>query len=448
MQKQEEHMPKLSRLAKITGLAVGLALGSLALGSLGAAHAEDATITVMTTETSPDTQAAFDKIVAAFEKENAGIKIKFQYVGFQDLNQKLMQALAAGAPPQLITISNQYDLFQLAKQGAIAPVDSIIDTIGRADYFKRFLDANTLDDKVWGIPFSVGVNVLWYRKDLYEASGLKEAKTWDEYLHNVEVIAQASEKSGGTKTYGTALAIGNNSLTNDNTQNWMWSNGATVFNAEGNVTLDQPQAVQSFEYLAKLAKFAPPGANNYSNNEMQNAFVTGAVAHTEYPFRLLSLLEKSAPKLLDVAVPMLHPVGPGQGAHPASFLYVKSWAIAKGAPFQNETARFVKFMETGANKIAVMKSVPVHYWPPLKSVAENPDFLDQPLLKTPAGQRSLKVLADAVNSGQVPLSESGVPVLKLGPVLQKRVIAATLEQIVVNGADPKITVEAAAKGLK
>jgi ABC-type glycerol-3-phosphate transport system substrate-binding protein len=97
-------MTKLSRLAGITGLAVGLAFGCLALGSLGTARADDATITVMTTETSPDTQAAFDKIAAAFEKENAGIKIKFQYVGFQDLNQKLMQSLAAGAPPQLITI--------------------------------------------------------------------------------------------------------------------------------------------------------------------------------------------------------------------------------------------------------------------------------------------------------------------------------------------------------
>ena len=77
-------------------------------------------------------------------------------------------------------------------------------------------------------------------------------------------------------------------------------------------------------------------------------------------------------------------------------------------------------METGANEVAVMKSVPVHYWPPLRSVAENPDFLDQPLLKTPAGRRSLEVLTEAVNSGQLPLSESGVPVLKLGPVLQKR----------------------------
>jgi multiple sugar transport system substrate-binding protein len=436
-------MTKLSRLIKLTALAAGLALGDP-----GAALAQGATITVMTTETNPDTQAAFDKIVSAFEKDNTDIKIKFQYVGFQDLNQKLMQSLAAGAPPQLVTISNQYDLFQLAKQGAIAPVDSIIDEIGRKDYFERFLEANKLDGSIWGVPFSVGINVLWYRKDLYEANGLKEAKTWDEYLHNVEVIAKASEKAGGTKTYGTALAIGNNSLTNDNTQNWMWSNNATVFNAEGNVTLDKPQAVQAFEYLAKLAKFAPPGANNYSNNEMQNAFVTGAVAHTEYPFRLLSLLEKSSPKLLEVAVPMRHPAGPGQGAHPASFLYVKSWAVAKGAPFQKETARFIKFMETGANKITVMKSVPVHYWPPLRSVAENPDFLDQPLLKTPAGQRSLKVLKDAVQSGQLPLSESGVPILKLGPVLQKRVLAATLEQIVVNGADPKATVDAAAKGLK
>ena len=263
--------------------------------------------------------------------------------------------------------------------------------------------------------------MLWYRKDLYDANGLTEAKAWESTCTMSMSSRKAGEKPGETKTYGTALAIGNNSLTNDNTQNWMWSNGATVFDAKGEVTLDKPQAVQSFEYLAKLAKFAPPGANNYSNNEMQNAFVTGAVAHTEYPFRLLSLLEKSNPKLLDVAVPMLHPVGPGQGAHPASFLYVKSWAIAKNAPFQKETVRFVKFMETGANKIAVMKSVPVHYWPPLKSVAENPDFLDQPLLKTPAGSAFVEG-ADGCGQFRSGAAErKRRPRAETGPVLQKRI---------------------------
>ena len=420
------------------GLLYGTAISSALAG----------TVTVMTTETNPDTQTAFTNIADEYHQANPDTTIKFQYVGFQDLNQKMMQAVAAGAPPELITIGNQYDVFQLADQGVIRPVDDVIDMIGRDDYYPRALKADTKDGKIWAVPFSIGVNVLWYRKDLYEANGLSEARNWDEYLANVKALDKAGNSAPGGKVYGTALATGDNWLTNDNTQNWMWSNGATVYDANGNPTLGSVDSVATFKYLAKLAEFAPPGSNSYTNSEMQNAFATGAVAHTEYPFRLLSQLQRTNPDLLNTAMPMLHPPGPGKSAHPAAFLYIKSWVMTQGSKNQEGAAKFLKFIETGQAKIDVMKTVPVHYWPPMRSVASDPNFLNQQLLQTPAGKRSVEVLNKALEVGQLSITETGTPVLKLGPVLSKRVLASTLEKIVVGGEDPTKAVEAAASGLK
>ncbi|WP_348931675.1 sugar ABC transporter substrate-binding protein [Aquabacter sp. CN5-332] len=400
----------------------------------------------MTTETNPNTKQVLESIVADYEKANANVKIEVQYVGFQDLTQKLMAAVAAGDPPEVFNVQNQYEIFELARKGIVRPVDSIIDRVGRGDYFERVLNAITLDGKVWAVPFSIGVNVLWYRKDLYEKNGLTEAKTWDEYLRNLEVLSK-TEGPGG-KLYGTAMSVGDTWLTNDIVQNWMWSNGATVFDKDGAVTLNKPNAVDTFAFLAKQAAFAPPGINNYSNNEMMNSFATGAVGHTDYPFRLLSYLEQFNPKLLDVAVPMLHPAGNGPGAHPSALLYVKSWAFSKGAKNQKQADDFIAYLETGDRKVRMMKTVPVHYWPPLKSVSESPAFLDQPLFKTPAGERSLAVLKQAIEIGQFPLSESGVPLLQLGPVLQRHTLAKTLEQIIVRKVAPEKAVSAALPTLK
>jgi hypothetical protein len=53
-----------------------------------------------------------------------------------------------------------------------------------------------------------------------------------------------------------------------------------------------------------------------------------------------------------------------------------------------------------------------------------------------------------MESGQFPISETGTPVMKLGPVLQKRVLAKALEQIVVRKVEPEKAVEAAAQSLK
>lgn len=428
-------------------LSITLLLVPVAL-PVSMASAQNAVVRVMTTETNPDTKKALDAIASEYQAQNSNVTIELQYVGFQDLNQKLMASLAAGDPPNIFNVQSSYELFELAKKGIVRPVDDVIDRIGRGDYYERILGSNVLEGKVWAVPFSIGVNVLWYRKDLYEKHNLKEATTWDEYAHNVEVLAKAGAQNASARFYGTALSVADNWLTNDNTQNWMWSNGATVFDANGEPTLQKPAAVASFAYLGKLAEFAPPGVNSYTNNEMMNAFATGAVAHTEYPFRLLSYLEKSAPELLKVAMPMQHPKGPAEGAHPATLLYVKSWAMAKSAKFEKEAADFLAFMEDAKRKTTVMKTVPVHYWPPRKSIVSDATFLDQPLLKTEAGQRSLRVLNSAMESGQFPISETGTPVMKLGPVLQRRVLAKALEQIVVRKVDAAKAVEAAAQSLR
>ncbi|WP_375459704.1 ABC transporter substrate-binding protein [uncultured Enterovirga sp.] len=419
---------------------------AIAMVPMAVAMAQTATVRIMTTETNPNTKQVLESVVADYEKANPGTKIEVQYVGFQDLTQKLMAAVAAGEPPEVFNVQNQYETFELARRGITRPVDGIVERVGRADYFEPILKANSLDGKVWSVPFSTGVNVLWYRKDLYEKHGLKEAGTWAEYLHNLETLSKAEGEGG--RFYGTAMAVGANWLTNDIVQNWMWSNGATIFDKDGEVTLNKPNAVATFEFLAKLTAFAPPGMNNYSNNEMMNAFATGAVGHTDYPFRLLSYLEQFNPALLNVAVPMLHPVGTGEGAHPAALLYVKSWAFAKGAKNQKQADDFITYLETGDRKVRMMKTVPVHYWPPLKSVAESQDFLNQPLFKTPAGERSLAVLRKAIEIGQLPLSESGVPVLKLGPVLQRFTLARALEQVVIRKMPPAKAVEAAVETLK
>src|SRR3954451_5201396 len=111
-------------------LAGALAFGLTVFPAIwSAAAAQTAVVRVMTTETNPDTKAALDSIAADYQKQNPAVKIELQYVGFQDLNQKLMSALAAGDPPQIFNVQNHYELFELANKGIIRPVDDVIDRI-------------------------------------------------------------------------------------------------------------------------------------------------------------------------------------------------------------------------------------------------------------------------------------------------------------------------------
>src|SRR5690606_2447684 len=115
----------------------------------------------------------------------------------------------------------------LANMGVIRPVDEIIDRIGRDDYQPQVIDALTLDGATWSVPFAINAHVLWYRSDLYQENGLVEATNWEEFATNVETLHQAGQQQGAERYYGIALGAGDNWMTNDFTQNWLWTNGTT-----------------------------------------------------------------------------------------------------------------------------------------------------------------------------------------------------------------------------
>ena len=409
-------------------LIVGLAVSS--------APAQEKVVRLMTTETDPKTQAALKEIIAEFEKAHPGVRVSAEFASWSDINKKLVASLAAGDPPQIVTVHDFY-IFELASKGIIRPVDDVVDAIGRPDFFPQALAPYTRDGKTWGVPFSTGTNVLWYRMDLYQKHGLKAPKTWAEYERNAKVLFDAGKAGGKQELYGTALAAGLNWMTEDSVHGWLWSNGATITDATGRSTLDSPEAAETLAFLKRLAQYAPPGIATYAHQEMINVYATGAAAHTEFGFRILNNLERLNPQLLEVADAVLYPKGPGPKARYTSHLYQKGWAILKDAKYQQESAEFLKFLETGDRKIRMMHTVPLHYWPPRRSVVKDPRFLDNPLIKTPAGQRSLKVLAEALDNGTFALTETGTVVLKVGPLLENRVLSKAFQRVLLQNVSPK-----------
>ncbi len=68
------------------------------------------------------------------------------------------------------------------------------------DIIKAWRDADSIDGKPYGIPFDGEVTVQVYRKDLYDAKGLKPAETYDDLLSNAKALTDAN-----TRVFGLAL---------------------------------------------------------------------------------------------------------------------------------------------------------------------------------------------------------------------------------------------------
>jgi hypothetical protein len=85
----------------------------------------------------------------------------------------------------------------------------------------------------------------------------------------------------------------------------------------------------------------------------------------------------------------------------------------------------------------LLHSVPLHYWPPRLAVAADPKFRDDPIMNSPAGQKSLAVVNEGISSGVFALEETGTPVLKVGTILQDGDLSAALQRVLLKGQSPQ-----------
>lgn len=393
----------------------------------GAASAQ--TLQILSAEGDPNSVAAIKWAAAEFKKTHPSVDIEYQTVSFTEIGQKIIAATAAGSPPDIVHLDD-FGASVLSAQGMLDPADDAVDAIGKSDYFPIPLKAVTFNDKVWGVPFSNGFNLLWYRKDLYEKNGLKPPKTWAELLENVKKLHGNLPDVG--QMYGIALALNNSNHTNDTIQNFMWSNGATVLDKDGKLAIDSPEAVEAYKYMAELFKYAPPGVAQYGNLEVMNAFATGKVAHTNYPARIVLQIIRTNPKLADSVGVVMIPKGPSPKARYAATLYSKAWGFPKGAKNTAVAKEFVKFLETGEREVRWLNSVPVHYWPPRKSTAASAEYNNNEIIQSPLGKMTAAfIVSDALPGAQPQLTEAGVVNTQSFKILQAHVLAKLMQKVVL-----------------
>ena len=63
------------------------------------------------------------------------------------------------------------------------------------DIIKAWRDADSVDGKPYGIPYDGEVTVQVYRKDLYDAKGLKPAETYDELIANAKALNDPANRA-------------------------------------------------------------------------------------------------------------------------------------------------------------------------------------------------------------------------------------------------------------
>jgi multiple sugar transport system substrate-binding protein len=181
-------------------LIAAAAIGSMALTACGSdsssseggsqGNADKATLTFVNAQ-DPGT---FDKVIAAFEKDNPGITIKQQVVPFDDLNSTVQSRLQDKDAGIDLYDVDEPRLAAFASRGYLADLSDLTDAAeGKID--ETALEATTYDGKQYAMPRWTSTQMLFYNKDLLKKAGIPAPSTEADARMTWEQVSAAGKKA-------------------------------------------------------------------------------------------------------------------------------------------------------------------------------------------------------------------------------------------------------------
>ncbi|OCT12587.1 hypothetical protein A8709_32760 [Paenibacillus pectinilyticus] len=112
----------------------------------------------------------------------------------------LISAFAAGEGPDIFLVAPS-NILQYSKVNILKDLTPYLSQDVLGDFLPHSLDATTIDDKIYGIPYEQDLLGLFYDKDVFDAKGLTPPRTWDELLSDA-VATKTDHRAGLTFDVG------------------------------------------------------------------------------------------------------------------------------------------------------------------------------------------------------------------------------------------------------
>lgn len=333
---------------------------------------QQVTIEFMHSSVEQERQAVISKLIERFGKENPHIVIKQVPVEEDAYNTKVITLARSGSLPEVIEVSHDYakvmDKEQLIDRDA---VKSVVAGMGEDSFYDGVLRVVRTEDATafTGVPISAWLGGIWYRKSTLAKAGISEPKNWTELLDAARALTDTKAKK-----YGIALPTAESVMTEQTFSQFALSNGANVFDAAQNVTVNSPEMLASLNYYRELSQYTMPGSNDVM--EIKDAFMNGTAPMAVYSTYILPAFYKDGTPLdLGFVVPT--------EKSPAVYGMVTSLTITAGQSKEETEAakKFVAFLEQAQNSADWVLMSPGAALPVTKAVVQTASYRDNPVIK-------------------------------------------------------------------
>jgi multiple sugar transport system substrate-binding protein len=343
---------------------------------------EKVKITFWDDNTGPQRTPIWEELINRFEKENPTIEV--EYVGLPKDSAKSMfdAAIASGEMPDVASVYASW-LSEFSSKDALLPLDSYFSKWSEKDKINKgaieFNKRIVSNQRLYGIPYTQNLDILWVRSDWFKESNLNTPETWDEFFRSVEALTDKSNNRYGYTIRGGAG--GSFQL-----QRMMYAySGIETYFKDGKSTINDPKHVEFLKkYFALYQAYTPISDITNDYKAMIAGFDSGAVAMVQH--NIGSFAEHSTTLNPDQfqAIPLPKSV---EGYYVAEDGNTIGISIFKGTKHPEESWEFIRFINS--------KKAQSYWNQSVGQIPTNLDVLSEDWIKTsPHIQTAQKVYDD------------------------------------------------------
>ncbi|MEP6852402.1 MAG: extracellular solute-binding protein [bacterium] len=350
----------MSKRAVTAGLAaaVGIALVASCSSSGGSdnttksgGNSSGKTITVWSEENDADRVAATQAIAARFTAAT-GVKVKLVGIDENQFQQLVTSDAAAGKLPDVIGALPLAAVQYLASNDLVDTKanQAAVDALGKETFDANAVSLTQYKGAQAAVPSDAWVQLLLYRKDLFQKAGLAAPETFE----GIQAAA-AKLNSGGTAGI-TMATVPNDAFTEQSFEYFALANGCQMVDDSGKVTLDSSACVTAFRTYADLVR-NDSVRGNQDVDTTRATYFAGKAAMVVWSSFILDELAglrkdalptcpqcKSEPTFLSKNTGVVTAIKGPDGSKPVQFGEIGSWTITKDGKNTSESQKFVQYM--------------------------------------------------------------------------------------------------------
>lgn len=319
---------------------------------------------------SPEEKATHEQVAAQFMKENPNIKVEVWHQPWDDYFTKLQTLWASGDAAAIPDVLFLWPTPRYAADGVLENLDPYIQKAGYNldDYWPSLLESAKYNNSVYGLPRDISSEVLYFRKDLFDAAGVAyptDDWTWDDLRSAAEKLTVV-EANGRVKQYGLAMEGGKYQL-------WIGQNKGSILDDMRNpstCSMAEQPSVDAITFFADLMNnnFAMRSANLNQAGGDAAVFQSGQAAMIIQNASRVPAFNEAGLQYDVVAVPI--PEG-GQRAGSAGGA---AWVMSAAGDNKDAAWTFLSWLQSteGGERLYTATG---EILPALKSAAESDAFL-------------------------------------------------------------------------